>query len=229
MVREVPLTQGKVALVDDDDYDRVMRHKWFAVRNGKHWYGKRCIYVDGKIVNCYIHRFILGVPDAVPVDHRNGDGLDCRKDNMRVASPRENAWNVRIGAKNTSGYKGVGRYKDGWKATIRKDGRAYTLTGFASAEFAAYVYDAMARRLFGEFASPNIPIPDPDAERLVADYFAGARRKGGTVKLTPAQVAEIKRRRSAGEPVKEIAAAYGVKIANVYHICSGRSWKEVAA
>ena len=93
MVRALPLTQGKVALVDDEDFERCNAFKWCAVKmqrgNGRaHWYAKRTIYHDGAMYTIFLHRFILGVPDGLQVDHEDGDGLNCQKYNMRYASER---------------------------------------------------------------------------------------------------------------------------------------------
>lgn len=237
MVREVPLSQGKFALVDDDDFDRVMRHKWTAATsNGRRWYAKRSILQDGKCINCLLHRFILGVPDAIRIDHENGDGLDCRKVNMRYASPRQNARNMRRSARNTSGFKGVHRVRDGWIAQISADGKPRFLGVHESKEYAARVYDAAARRLFGEFARCNFADRNEDAERDVAHRFdlleRGERvyrtsRRCYSQRLTDQDVSTIRTRYLAGDSVPSLADEYGVKRATVYHCLSGRTFKHV--
>lgn len=146
---EIPLTQGKVALVDDCDA-HLAKLRWFAVRRSKTWYAVR----RGR----YLHRVILEPPRGVDVDHVNGDGLDCRRSNMRLASRAENLRNSQRRSDNTSGFKGVVEdrrsppLRKPWKARVHVDGRTVNLGRFATREEAASAYRAAALRLHGEFA-----------------------------------------------------------------------------
>ncbi len=153
MTREIPLTQGRAALVSDEDFDRVCQYRWCAVLNGKHWYAKHASRTSGKYVNVYLHKFILGLPASQLVDHVNGDGLDCRRENLRPATPADNCRNSRMPSTNTTGFKGVCFFKGRY---VAKAGGRY-LGRYRSAEEAARVYDAKARELFGDFALLNFP------------------------------------------------------------------------
>jgi HNH endonuclease len=92
--REIPLTQGKVAIVDSDDVDRVMQHTWYAVKDHKTFYAKSRM---GGYSPTLMHRFILGLgrgePGSLEVDHINGHGLDNRKTNLRLVTRSQNARN----------------------------------------------------------------------------------------------------------------------------------------
>jgi hypothetical protein len=156
-VIEIPLTQGKVAIVDECDA-HLAAFRWHACRDGRTWYAKRAKWADGRSRTVILHREILGVPRGVQVDHVNGNGLDCRRANMRPATGAENTRNYRTPSHNTSGYKGIIRRKNGrWQACIRYCGKRTYLGRFGSAEEAARAYDAAALRLHGEFARINFP------------------------------------------------------------------------
>ena len=165
---EVPLTKGKVAIIDEADDKRVLAYSWCAMvtKKGK-WYAKRKIIIDGKHTSQLLHRFILDAPAGVDVDHRNGDGLDCRRDNLRKASPSQNAAN-RSTKEHTSRYKGVSWDKRAarWRADLRYGYRSITLGRFESEEDAARAYDRAARRYHGVFARLNFP--DEEAGEISA-------------------------------------------------------------
>ena len=148
--REIPLTRGRFALVDEADYDRVVAAgKWHVLLNGQRAYGMRTTRVGGRKRNVYLHVFLTGWSLT---DHINGNGLDNRRANLRPATPAENARNQRIRRDGTSGFKGVGPRRGKWRARISADGDRRNLGVFATPEEAARAYDAAARDLFGEFA-----------------------------------------------------------------------------
>lgn len=152
-MREIPLTRGKVALVDDADYEHVSRFKWTALfnpDNGK-WYARRVS--GGRTL--YLHRFLMSAAKGVHVDHKNGDGLDCRRGNLRFADNSQNHQNMRRLSTNTSGYKGVHPRGRRWVATITLKKKSYWCGTYDTAEDAARAYDEKALELFGEFALPN--------------------------------------------------------------------------
>lgn len=159
-MRELRLTQDKVALVDDEDYDRIVAiGKWSARRPhrlGRSWYAQR-----SSVKTIQLHRFILNVTDPrVWIDHRNGDGLDCQKHNLRIATPAQNGHNRRrLPAGKISAFKGVSWCARSlrWRVTIGANGK-YTHAGYFSDEqTAALTYDIYARRLHGAFAVLNFP------------------------------------------------------------------------
>lgn len=155
---EIPLTQGKVALIDDEDYELVSRYKWCT---HKRWNTHYAITTnirkpDGRYTSLYMHRLILGLSDPrTKADHINGDGLDNQRKNIRVATHAQNMANSRIRSVNTSGFKGVTRNGRGWSAQISVDGITRYIATFATPQEAALAYDKKAREVYGEFARLN--------------------------------------------------------------------------
>lgn len=159
MTREIPLTQGKVALVDDEDAELVLAHRWCASKDRTTFYAMRASgsRSDGTRKITRLHTFLTGWP---LVDHINGNGLDNRRANLRPASHSENLRNQRLSRANTSGYKGVvwHRASKRWHARIKLNGRTISLKYHATPEDAAHAYDAAAVELHGEFARLNFPL-----------------------------------------------------------------------
>ena len=154
----VPLSRGLVAIIDGADADRVLAHKWSAGWTGTRWYARRSIGTNGDYHHLYLHRFILDAPPGVRVDHENGDGLDCRRENLRFATVTQNAGNCGPRARSRSGYRGVGwSAKEGkWIAQIQFQGNKIRIGCFTDSVDAAREYNMWARILFGEFAHINV-------------------------------------------------------------------------
>lgn len=159
--RAIPLTQGLYAHVDEADYERVIAKKWCAsaVRTGGRTYaltGGR--QPDGSRRNNSLHRFLMEPPDGFVVDHIDGDGLNCTRANMRVCSPEENCLNRPIYRNNSSGFKGVRRYRWGrFAAFIGVRGKTFWGRLRNTAEEAARDYDELSRKHHGEFGRLNFP------------------------------------------------------------------------
>lgn len=156
-MREISLTKGYTAIVDDDDYDDVSRHKWCAIVTGQHIkrvYAMRRETIDGRSVYILLHRQIMKAPSELDVDHKNHDTLDCRKDNMRLATRSQNLANNRRSI-GVSGYRGVTKAhnSNGWMVIFRSK---YYGT-FNDKITAAKQYDFIAKKVFGEFAVLNFP------------------------------------------------------------------------
>jgi hypothetical protein len=160
--RRIPLTQGKFAIVDVADYERLAKYKWFAIASERGFYAARMVKakagsrVKQKAVR--MHQVILDVPKGKIMDHINHNGLDNRRVNLRVATRRENTWNKRKQRGNCSSqYKGVTWLKSEgkWQARIVCKGRAIFIGYFDDEKAAARAYDAKAAELFGEYAAMN--------------------------------------------------------------------------
>jgi len=157
-VRRVPLTQGKYALVDDEDYDAVSAFKWCAHRRGTNWYAMRALPRITGVTQPKqtMHRFLM--PDApYDVDHRDTNGLNNTRENLRAATRSQNRCNGRRRSDSTSGFKGVTRDKrsGSWKAQAVRSGKRVSLGRFPDALDAARAYDRHAATEYGEFARPN--------------------------------------------------------------------------
>lgn len=137
------------ALVDDEDFERVNKIKWYALdsnKNGKLFYAIN--NSTGKTI--LLHRFILGFPDPGTVDHTNGNGLDCRKNNLRIASRSENARNRKF-TKNKTGFIGVYKNKHRFQASVRINGKNKSIGYFSTAKNAAKAREKFVKKLFGDF------------------------------------------------------------------------------
>ncbi len=155
MTSEIPLSRGLVAVVDDEDYGRLVSiGPWHAHRSGRNFYASRSAWVNGRCRTIRMHNLITGQPY---IDHVNGNGLDNRRVNLRQATHIQNMRNRRTGSNNTSGFKGVGLHRGRWQARIWVAGSMKSLGLFATPEMAARAYDAAAVELFGEFARLNLP------------------------------------------------------------------------
>lgn len=158
-LRKIPLTQGYSAVVDAADYTWLSAWKWHAHITKRRVYAKRSETVNGKRVTTLMHRQILNVSPEIQIDHKDGDGLNNRRSNLRPASNQQNCHNARgYQGKGSSKYKGVSWDKNRrkWGAYIRVGGKVRNLGRFDSEMEAARVYDAAASAHFGEFAYLNL-------------------------------------------------------------------------
>jgi len=159
MSREISLTQGRVAVLDDCDYEYLSRWKWYAMKNKNAFYAVRNVLATTGRTLVLMHREILKPPDGVPCDHIDGDGLNNQRANLRICTNTQNAYNQRPLAGYTSCFKGVHRTGDRrkWQALIRNAGKRIYLGRFANERDAARAYDRATHALHGEFARLNFP------------------------------------------------------------------------
>jgi hypothetical protein len=155
-MREIPLTQGQVAKVDDEDYERVSQYKWCASWR-PHVHGFVAERKDhGKTVR--MHRLIMGAQTTEQVDHINHVTLDNRRCNLRICSNAQNHYNMsKRSGSHTSLFKGVHWHKQAnrWRVMIVKDGQRHHVGLYDTELAAAVAYDSAARELFGDFAYTN--------------------------------------------------------------------------
>lgn len=152
------------ALIDEKDYAEVSKIKW-SMTPGKYNYATGNIKEGGRWkTNVKMHRLILKPEQHELVDHINGDGLNNRRENLRICDRSQNAMNSTLPVNSTSGYKGVTRLprlkKNGlqWMAQINCRGKHKTVGYFRTPKEAAQAYDKAAMELHGEFARLNLAV-----------------------------------------------------------------------
>ena len=155
-MKEIQLSQGKIAIVDDEDYERLNAFKWHAVHGKTTWYAIRnSSYLAGKRKTIKMHREIMNAYKGDQVDHRNGDGLDNQKYNLRLATNQQNQFNQKKAHKdNKLGIKGV-RWEERRKkftAQIQINGKSIHLGCFNVLGDADSAYRIAEEKHFGEFA-----------------------------------------------------------------------------
>lgn len=166
-MKKIPLTQGKFALVDDDDFEELNKFKWCALKAYNTYYAIRNPpMIKGKRESLLkMHREILSLRlgDEKHVDHINGNGLDNRKVNMRICTNSQNSMNSQKFVNNTTGYKGVYLIKNNkinkkpFFSRITVSGKPLHLGVFFTKEQAALAFDNAARQHYREFARLNFP------------------------------------------------------------------------
>ncbi len=168
----IPLTRGLFALADAADAESLNEHLWYVGRTtGSCWYAYRRLpqteqFPHGRRQS--MHHFLTGWS---LVDHRNGNGLDNRRSNLRPATSTQNSANKRK-TRGSSRYKGVTWNKNAkrWQASIQVNRKRRHLGYFLAEEPAARAYDAAARLTFGAFAALNFPTA---GERSALDWATG--------------------------------------------------------
>jgi hypothetical protein len=163
-MKQIPLTQGKFATVDDCDYEWAMQWKWCLLKIKNNLYAIRRLPGPGKVTkHVLMHRELakrIGLPDSPRYDHEDTDGLNNTRQNIRPCSQSQNMVNTkkRTARKYTSRYKGVSRYArdQNWEARIFVDGRQLFLGRFESEMDAATAYSTAAKQHFGEFARSTL-------------------------------------------------------------------------
>lgn len=158
-MKTITLSRGYITKVDDEDYERFVKFKWHTEKaRGNLRYAARCIWIGNKNTVVLLHRLIMDNPKGKSVDHVNGDGLDNRKNNLRICSHKENIRNSKLlRSNNKSGYRGVS-WESGvkkWRADITVNYRLKFLGFYKTKELAAEVYNLAAKRYFKKYANIN--------------------------------------------------------------------------
>jgi HNH endonuclease len=154
-MKEIPLTHGRVAIVDDEDFEWINQWKWHVRTCGG---GKRYAYRWGQgrpqreIIS--MHRMILNVTSG-ECDHKDGNSLNNRRSNLRSCTHAQNVRNRGVQKNNSLGLKGVCRSRDKFRAYISYEGKTINIGHFLNSTDAAIARDEYAKRLHGEFARLN--------------------------------------------------------------------------
>lgn len=157
-MKEIELTNGKIALVDDEDFKEISRITWYYRREG-YAVGNLPSPEKGVYPKVLMHRYIMDAKKGEQVDHINGNKLDNRRENLRIANASTNKANCGLRSNNKSGYKGVykasGKRNKQWTASIKVNYEKISLGYFFTPEEAALAYNEAAVKHFGEFAKLN--------------------------------------------------------------------------
>ncbi len=153
----IKLTQGKETCVDLADWPLVREYTWFAYRDRG---CGECFYATGRVGGrtVRLHRLLAG-QDGLEVDHKDGNGLNNLRSNLRVATHAQNMYNRRAPKTNVSGFKGIRLQGRRWVARVGSGGGKPRYIGsFSSSQEAALAYDQAAKQAFGDFARLNFPV-----------------------------------------------------------------------
>lgn len=155
-MKEIPLTQGKVAIVDDEDFEKLNQFRWCAMKHRNTFYASRhSATLNGKRNTIRMHRVIVNADKGVQVDHKNGLGLDNRKENLRLATNQQNQQNKKYPNKNNKlNVKGVcwHRREKKFRAQICINSKIVHLGSFNVLGDADSAYRIAEEKYFGEFA-----------------------------------------------------------------------------
>jgi hypothetical protein len=158
-MKTISLSQNKVALVDDEDFERLSSRKWYAAKERYTFYAVRTVKRNGKNTTIRMHREVLRLSkdDGVVVDHRDMNGLNNQKENIRKADKTINNLNKRLQKNNSSGFRGVSWHKGNrkWGAHIRVEGKLKGLGFYSEAAEAAIAYNKASIKYYGENAFIN--------------------------------------------------------------------------
>ena len=153
-MKEIKLSNNRgITLVDDEDYENLLKYKW-RINKG---YARTSIKIYGKWKSKTMHRIIMDVSNKFQVDHIDNNRLNNQKNNLRIVTQQQNNMN-RIKGKNCSSkYKGVSKAKDRntWRAAIRFNKKYIHIGCFLNEKDAAGAYNDKARELFGKYANLN--------------------------------------------------------------------------
>lgn len=156
----IPLNRGMFAIVDNDDFERLNQFKWitYKQKGRENWYVIRSNKKNGLTPKqCHMSHHILTAPEGYVIDHINGNSLDNRRENLRIATYQQNSRNRTKRKATASKYKGLCRVRNKWRVSIAYDKRRIFLGYFEEQITAAKVYDKYAVLFFGKFANLNFP------------------------------------------------------------------------
>ena len=155
-MKKIKLTQGKVALVDDEDFDFLSRYKWHAHKGRSTFYAQRSVKNGSSCITIFMHRVIMETPDNLNTDHKDRDGLNNQKHNLRNCTHGQNQMNRKCSGKIK--YLGVNKDRKYFQSRILVNKKRVFLGAFLNAKDAAIAYDKAALKYHGEFARLNFTL-----------------------------------------------------------------------
>lgn len=156
-MKKIQLTQGKIALVDDCDFEELSKYNWCVSERYNTSYAKRGFGKPHRTL--LMHRVIMNAKKGQEIDHRDGNGLNNQKENLRFCNHSENLYNQSLQKGKSSQFKGVYWQKENknWVSRLKINGRNISLGSFENEISAAKAYDYAAIKHFGEYSRPNFP------------------------------------------------------------------------
>ena len=157
-MKRIPLSQGKFALVDDEDFEELKKYRWYATCPKNIFYAYRSFILNGNRVKRSMHCKIIHKVDGLIIDHIDGDGLNNQRSNLRLCTNAENQRNSKKFRNNTTGYRGVYKMKHSnrFESKICVDGKRIYLGGFSTKEEAYKAFCDAAKTYHKEFASTRL-------------------------------------------------------------------------
>jgi hypothetical protein len=158
-MKQIQLTKGQFALVDDEDYEYLNQFKWHVSPHKNTKYAERGVTLEiGKYTVVSMHITLMKPSKGMDIDHKDHNGLNCQKYNLRICTRQQNHRNRRKRPNLSSKYKGVtwDKYARKWKSAITIDRKPKHLGNFSSELEAALAYNKKAKELFGEYACLNV-------------------------------------------------------------------------
>lgn len=160
-MKQIQLTKGLFAIIDDEDFELISKYKWIAVKGRNTFYTQAKITVSGKRITLNMHRLITGAIKGEFVDHIDGNGLNNIKKNIRRCNRSQNGANQK--GRGVSNYRGVSfrnrirnnKQYSHWIASIQINGKLKHIGEFKSEKEAALAYNEKAKEVHGEFAFIN--------------------------------------------------------------------------
>jgi len=158
-MKEIYLTQGKIALIDDEWFEEFIKYKWQAhydpVTQAYYAVRRESVFLGHKSIQ--MSRVVIGAPENTFVDHIDHNTLNNQAENLRLATVAQNQYNRKPNRNNPTGYKGVKPHGRGYMARIRVNGVELYLGTWDTPQQAAAIYDKAAKEYFGDYAYLNFP------------------------------------------------------------------------
>jgi hypothetical protein len=176
-VAYVPLTRGFIATIDANDASLLSDKNWCAKQDKNNVYAISKHVCNGVEHTIYMHRVLMDAKSGEQVDHKNGNGLDNRRENLRIATHAQNMRNQGVRINNSTGFKGVSFLKESgkWRARIHSNGKKIELGSYSTPEAAADAYKKASEQLHGEFSRTHADTAAKAVALAVIKHHEGSK------------------------------------------------------